>query len=672
MENVKNLSHYNPMAAWKREKNSESGLVIPVSIRVSYHVSSKLLELLQARKKEKKSTTFPPSLLKRLKAITNRSSHVNNKSKPLFFFDSFALTTLTYAEAHEFDWTTIVVFVLEEALELLAPLEVDTEWLQIIDIGVPTRYKGGAEPKFPDTIPIDKRSSDDIIVATIDSGIAFANQRFRTNLGKTRFKAMWCMDAIPTIDSTIAFGRQWTATEIDNAISTNPDDDAIYKKLNALRIDGSTNLSVLRRISHGTHVLDIASGYDPITESKIAIRRPLLGVQLPAAVVADTSGCTTPPFLVLALEWILRQALSMKADNSWLPLVVNWSFGITSGPCDGASSIERTIDDFLDRYRKVTSKDCEFVLPAGNSFQGQNHANFQIDDKNEAVLTWFLPPDDKTDSFVTVFIPHSMDPERVIEVEIATPQPIEERVISKLGQQRDLKIGNSILARLYHYRDNRDWVDTPAGEVVTIAVKPTASDVYEPVAPHGNWTIRIKQLNCKEPINIVARIQRDDTPHGVKRSGRQSRFIDKNYLVYDNHGRQVKVDNSSSKIKRSGSFNAYATSRNIVAVGGYIASTGEPSSYSCGGPLLEKPGPDISAVSDRSIIEQGVLASGSASGSKVSMRGTSVAAPMVTRRLAELFSEKKTRADLQHKKTMFGSMGKYAPLDYVRHGKARI
>jgi hypothetical protein len=69
-----------------------------------------------------------------------------------------------------------------------------------------------------------------------------------------------------------------------------------------------------------------------------------------------------------------------------------------------------------------------------------------------------------------------------------------------------------------------------------------------------------------------------------------------------------------------------------------IGKIAAPSLYSADGFDVSrggKLGPDVSAVADRSRALSGVLAAGTASGSRVAVTGTSVAAPQVARWCAE-------------------------------------
>lgn len=89
-------------------------------------------------------------------------------------------------------------------------------------------------------------------------------------------------------------------------------------------------------------------------------------------------------------------------------------------------------------------------------------------------------------------------------------------------------------------------------------------------------------------------------------------------------------------MRRRGTVNAYATGQHSIVVAGYRASDGAPAIYSGAG--RAHPGarlPDLAAISEESPAHRGVLAAGTYSGSCRMMNGTSVAAPQLTRKLAD-------------------------------------
>jgi hypothetical protein len=207
--------------------------------------------------------------------------------------------------------------------------------------------------------------------------------------------------------------------------------------------------------------------------------------------------------------------------------------------------------------------------------------------------------------------------------------------------------GNNALCTIVYL--NR--VATGDRNMILVAIAPTVSVTGQrDVAPSGTWQVEIENRNEQgEALEVNAWIQRDDTPFDFPRHGRQSRFDDPEYQRFEGreeppsvlraYGR-LKADdagNGTSYVKRTGTINSLATGRETIVVSGFRRSDGAIARYSSSGPGLasvEKLA-FVSAVSDESVACHGVIAAGSRSGCVGIMDGTSVAAPGITRTIAE-------------------------------------
>jgi hypothetical protein len=115
---------------------------------------------------------------------------------------------------------------------------------------------------------------------------------------------------------------------------------------------------------------------------------------------------------------------------------------------------------------------------------------------------------------------------------------------------------------------------------------------------------------------------------------------------FDLAGRPEEIDVGPSSIKRYGTLNALATGRKSIVIGGFRRSDYKASRYSGAGPIIDPPsiggpwrdGPDATAVSDDTPVLHGVLAAGTRTGSMCAMNGSSVAAPQITRLIADLMT----------------------------------
>jgi hypothetical protein len=604
---------------------------------------------------------------------------------------------LKYAlDLGKFDTIGTDIYVPETAFSELEKLS-DEGAIEITDAGLAVEGEIKDRPEFkvcsPDVDepakstpgPISKDSR--VIIATIDDGIGIANQRFCQAENETRIKHILDLALIgtPTANGGMdeLLGRSWKSADIEKLLDQ--DEEQVYRALGLIDPLRDLRQPLRAAVTHGTHVLDLAAGYDWRTEAEAAKKRPIIAVQLPTQVAENRSDTWLPQCLKRALDWILVKADELSAELSdpdslargrkprRLPLIVNGSFASMAGPQDGYSDVERRITQFIKTYRGDGPEDlCTFVLAAGNSLQLRAEAQMDTPPgKSEEIILRVLP-DDKTPNFVQIWLPEVndvCDPEKRQQVEVSLVPPYENTdcaLPSKLDRVVGWKIGGNVGARIYHQCFPR-----PGGsrECITIATRPTADDQEsEPVVlvPSGLWQISVRNLGERELRNIDLRVHRDD-PGMFSRSGaRQSYFDDPNYVMFDpGSGRIINDERQDrargTRVTRQGTLSSYAYAKGVLAVGGYRRSDGQPATYSSSGrgpndgtkdsytALPDSDvhdrttdadgnrfdGPDLAAVSEESPALTGVLAAGTYSGSVAVLAGTSVAAPQITRALAD-------------------------------------
>ncbi|MEO1276310.1 MAG: S8 family serine peptidase [Pseudomonadota bacterium] len=130
---------------------------------------------------------------------------------------------------------------------------------------------------------------------------------------------------------------------------------------------------------------------------------------------------------------------------------------------------------------------------------------------------------------------------------------------------------------------------------------------------------------------------RDEEFPGFDNDARQSRLTDPACPATDPiFQREPKIP-CDCPVKPEGTLNVLSDGAQSVTVGGYVAESGKMARYSSGGRTNDAPhpGPDVSAVSDDSRVHTGVLSAAVLSGGKAALNGTSVAAPQITKWLAE-------------------------------------
>jgi hypothetical protein len=496
--------------------------------------------------------------------------------------------------------------------------------------------RGPARPVAPRTI-----------VAIIDDGLAFANERFRDSAGGTRFKYFWNQDDVTSIGpppdygaTPPGFGWGLELGESDiNALLTAcrhaglVDEDELYRR--------AGQRLVARRAKHGTHVMDLACGDDP---QRVNHRSPyLIGVQLPRSVTRETSGGLLTPVVLDALAYILDRAdqIALAENTAPLPVVVNLSYGTIAGPHDGTAQLEQVIDQLV----AARATPLRVVLPAGNHHLARCHASLRLAKASPAApvhaepLSWRVQPDNLSPSLMEIWLPHSAPAQPLPQVEfsIAAPGGPDSPWIGP-GGTWSWPAPDDACVLAWYFDQFPAW----GRPMILLALAPTVQPPPPSPrpAPAGTWQVKLRNLG--RTITVDAWIQRGDTPFGYPLRGRQSRFDDPRYVRFDPQGRPQTEDSPGALIVRRDTVNALATGHEVVVVGGFRRSDYAASRYSGAGPVIVPPavpfwrdGPDVTAASDDSPVLRGVLAAGTRTGSVVAMDGTSVAAPQVTRLIAD-------------------------------------
>jgi hypothetical protein len=517
-----------------------------------------------------------------------------------------------------------------------------------------------------DILPQERR----VVIGIIDDGIAFAHDRFRASAFKTRIAYFWRQDgpfaaaAAHGPVSTVPYGREIAAADgndgspgIDTLLRECSrggivDEDRVYARFGSMDFRNQDHKSVARRYAHGTHILDLAAG---AALAEAPTDRPIIAVQLPVATTADTSGTTLEVYVKHAINYIAQRAELLRGkDEPPLPVVINFSYGVTAGPHDGTSVVEQEIDEGIGKKGELT-----FILPAGNAQLSRGHArvcwNGAADDPDDdpAVLPWRVLPNGLTTSQLEIWLPRREkgNGDRV-RITIETPAGLQSEPLGEVHGREVVLYDDDGVTAIAAASYSHEAAPTDRG-LFLISLRPTehlrpldADCGREPDAPAGGWKVRIWRGPAYGGEDVEPWIQRNDTPFGYPIRGRQSYFDECSYLRYDPiSGRPLEDDPASPPchVKRVSLINAIATGCKPVVVGGVFGEELVPAEYSAGGPTWtdcagggRRTGPDVSAVSDDSRIHRGVLGAGSRSGSAFTLSGTSVAAPQIARSAANL------------------------------------
>lgn len=165
-----------------------------------------------------------------------------------------------------------------------------------------------------------------VLVAVIDSGIAYWNEDFRKADGSTRIRYLW--------DQVL--GQEYDAAQINAAL-------AAGSRQQALEMVPSIDTT-----GHGTAVAGIAAGNGGTrgpAYAGIAGESELLIVRL-GTPRAESFPRTTE--LMRALTYVVKKAIELQ-----MPVTINLSFGNTYGAHNGTSLLERFLDNVSEIGRNV-------------------------------------------------------------------------------------------------------------------------------------------------------------------------------------------------------------------------------------------------------------------------------------------------------------------------------
>lgn len=529
------------------------------------------------------------------------------------------------------------------------------------------KVDSGIRPSKIDKLPdIDRRG---VAIGIVDDGIAFAHERFRNESGETRVMAIWLQDVERAEMSTdargrpdpgIAFGVRLDRDEINRLLAKHAagTDADIYRDEDVGVTDFGRNTynPLALRATHGTHVLDVAAGYDPSIpgETSSDKLRPILAVQLPSIATLDTSGVTMGSYVLQAVRQIMLWAERLGEN---VPLIINFSYGLSAGPKDGTHPLELALNQLIE-HRNTRASTC-LVLPAGNSFRARTTARMDLKTGQAESLDWIVLPDDPTPNYLEIWLDREIgtdDKASPIEVILTPPGGLPaDTARPDHGKLSTIKLdGHAVAATYYSVSDPQriGGAERKRGRIF-IAINHTVSnDGRVDCAPAGRWQLTLVNRS-ERAVAAHLYIQRDSTPFGYRRPGRQS-FFDHAAA----HGRDERTGDydrlereKDCPITQEETLSALATlpldedakgppgfNTRICVVGSAEASERfVPATYTSSGPTAKRRGPNCSAVTEEGRAHWGLMAAGTFSGSLVKMSGTSVAAPQVVRYIGNAF-----------------------------------
>lgn len=509
------------------------------------------------------------------------------------------------------------------------------------------------------------------LAAVIDDGIPFLGARFRRSAGATRFHAVW-LQADERVGSAALPGAMagpgpgLTAGPDGGVILTRQAIDAMltggseadhYRRLNRALLPVTERASTNHRTSHGAHVIDIAAGADPGNATDPMQAVDLLAVQLPPAAIADTSGRRNEGRIIQGLRWCVLEALRRNRNTGRSPLIVTLSLGSLAGAGDDSGFLANWLGWEARRYHALTGCEMRIVCAYGNDHRHRLVARGSVGPDTPMALDWRVEPDDHSSSFLELRCPRGAA--AALSVTLVPPGKVVPPLTLSLGSDkaRIVTLPGGPVAACYPMAE-------PGPAALLFAIAPTARLDGGAVAPAGAWKVLVRS-GAGPAVVVTAKVQRDDTPAGYRRLGRQS-WLD-HPLAWDwdeqtrdwtrpYGGTQVSPPQPPCPVSRQGTAAAHAgaTDPAILFAGSVKPRIGYPddrvsSLYSAEGvgtgraescqPGLvphqsgESAGPTLAALADDGSNLYGRRAGGVLSGSTARQSGTSVAAPGVARAL---------------------------------------
>ncbi|WP_165233850.1 S8 family peptidase [Aquisphaera insulae] len=475
-------------------------------------------------------------------------------------------------------------------------------------------------------------SGEGVVIGIVDFGCDFRLADFREEDGKsTRIKFLWDQSLKPTGKEKppegFPHGVEYTHTDIDFTNGVIPASESTRKVRHAPE-----------RSSHGTHVMGIAAGNGATADAAFPAGR-FVGMAPKATIIFvhpaandQKTSFTDSVHVAEAVAYIFR-----KARELGLPCVINMSLGQNGGSHDGESIVERAIDRLLEEPGRA------FVVAGGNEHLWSPHASGAIQAGETRSLGW------RVGGPLPAPFPSTLNPgpdrtPNEMEIWYSSRDRFEVRVIDPDGHATDFLAPNGQPIIHPMPGGNRVFIDserftTLNGDArIYIEVHPAATAAVHP----GDWRVEIRGAEVRHG-RFDAWIERDLRDMG-NHFGDQSTFVPAN------------VDPTMT-------LSTPATTRRAIAVANYRHSPSVSISVSSGRgttrdgrpkPEVAAPGTDIRSSNSGS--QQPSPAPGTTSNpARVSMTGTSQAAPHVAGIVALLLSKEASLTAAQIGKLLIAS-----------------
>ncbi len=578
--------------------------------------------------------------------------------------------------------------------EVASSTETYIQFAPLDDKMVPREFAENLPEPDLEKIGIDKNEA--VIVGVIDDGINIAHERFFDPKGNSRIDFAWHQDGLAKKNSSVMFGRELTGPQLTEFSKLHDTEEEILRALGLIDPVKAEATTLSKSFSHGTFVLDRLAGY-PSGEKRYTTDahgnrrlpdenegtnpedRRIVSVQLHRRVTEESSGALYALFAILGLQYIVDRARLVAKEirngtGRKVPLVVNFSYGLAGGPHNGEHLFERFIDQLISTLDKDDDLGPMIVpMPTGNRHLLKGHAHRQAEQDGPTCLDlkWITQPQDKSPNYLEIWVPKPPEassgqataPDTILHLKLQPPFGGKELILTlpfeltEPGDEQGRELideNGNILARVTldtldadnAIESNRFLRDDPAQYAkarILIALAPTypVSDDKAHIPP-GVWRVTAHtKLMAGEYME--AWIQRDDSPPQFRRPGRQS-YLEltdwtPEWQRQDELTEHIHPLEPGAGVSRYGAISGIATGHNMLRVSGLrLYDDNMPALYS-GAPHEGMRRVRAAAPADRSRVHRGLVGTGGRSGSTQVMNGTSVAAPIVGRLIADYLAE---------------------------------
>ncbi len=484
------------------------------------------------------------------------------------------------------------------------------------------------DPSEPVSQPPDSPTPP--VLAVIDTTCAFLHRQFCRpgDAMHTRILAVWDQtEGAPMLDpwkevEGFGYGREIDDTAIDallkQSVSPGQSQRSVYTAV------GQNLPARSDPWSHGTHVLAIAGGAIdsfavPVARADEASQLRLIAIQLPQEAVGHTHGIWLNIHVLDGIHFALHRA---PPDS---PVIVNISMAGGLGPHDGTSVLERAIDALVDAWGGRLT----VVLAGGNNRLDEMHTVVRIRHDQPVDLELVTISDDGTPNFVDMWTNDSNSEDLRLTLSVRNGNgALAEVALVAPGQCLALfpvvaggKVGPVAMACM----SRSGMANNGSGLQAFLGVAAVIGNTAAAAAPRATWAIALSSQGAE--LNLDAWLGRDDIPAG-----------------FPGIQRQIKFSRCPAAVP-GGTLSSLGGGQRSIVVGAYEARVGNAMSMykgsGEGGGRFRLPdvcgatsvppfagAPDVCFYSDR--VQPTVDGN--------TRKGTSIAAPFVARRLANVLA----------------------------------